>query len=161
MVFGSFWFQGKWPLSWKRLHINFLEMYPVLMAFIVFSKKLRNARIRFYCDDSCVVECLNKLTSKSKDLMKVIRPLACVLMVNNITVKFIHTPGVENKLCDLLSRQTVLLGEESADRFYSQSSLLENLKPHPTTIPVDLLPTNENCPIIKDKVVKFWSFEMR
>ena len=31
-VFGTRWFAGKWPVSWKNFHITLMELYPMVAA---------------------------------------------------------------------------------------------------------------------------------
>ena len=137
-VFGSSWIQGRFPESWielfqsHKIHISFLEMYPVFVAISIFGKFLTNTNVLFHSDNQAVVEVLNKQSSKDKHLMLLVRPLVLVLIRYNINLKLKHIPGLENGLPDAISR------------FQVTHQLLQShaMKPHPEVIPSHLLPTN-------------------
>ena len=88
-----------------------------------------------HCDNLGLVHMLNKQTSKSSSVMVLLRPLVLCLLSNKILFRAIHIPGIENSLCDLLSRQRA-----SADilRHYGMDD-------QPTPLPPDIRPENW-CP---------------
>ena len=131
-TYGRSWIQGTWPTKWKTLHISFLEMYPIYITISLFAPKLQNSSITFYSDNIGVVQILNKQSSKCHYLMQLVRPLVLILLHNNIHLKSLHIPGVENNLCDAISRSQVT---PSLLRQYGV-----NL--HPTPLPQHLLPEN-------------------
>ena len=131
-TYGKAWLQGTWPDEWKKLHISFLEMYPIYVTIALFAPKLRNSSITFHSDNMGVVHILNKQSSKCPFIMQLIRPLVLILLRYNIHLKSAHIPGVLNVLCDAISRQQVtpsLLAQYGADST-------------PTTLPQELLPAN-------------------
>ena len=131
-TYGKYWIQGTWPTSWQQLHISFLEMYPIYVTVAFFAPKLKNSSITFYSDNMGVVEILNKQSSKCHYLMQLVRPLVLILLHNNIHLKSKHIPGIENNLCDAISRSQVT---PSLLRQYGANS-------QPTHLPHHLMPDN-------------------
>ena len=133
-TYGKAWIQGSWPTSWQSLHISFLELYPIYVTIAMFAHKLRNSRINFYSDNMGVVQILNKQSSKCHYIAQILRPLVLILLHSNITLRSTHIPGIQNVLCDAISRQQVspkLLAQFGANQ-------------QPTPIPRHLRPGNFN-----------------
>lgn len=61
-------------------------------------------KVIFHCDNQLLVEILNKKTSKSNGVMKLIRPLVLTSLKSNIQFKSIHVQGLHNSITDALSR---------------------------------------------------------
>ena len=105
-TFRDTWLQGPWPQHWldKPFHIGVREVYPIWLVLKVFGSELQNTKLVFYCDNLGVVNSLNKLTSKCKLTMVVIREIVSVLLEFNIKLvgKFISTK--DNLLNDSISR---------------------------------------------------------
>ena len=79
-----------------------------------------------------VVHILNKQSSKCPYIMQLLRPLILILLQYNIQLKSQHIPGIENVLCDAISRWQVT------------PSLLQQYGAHPdpTPLPQELVPAN-------------------
>ena len=131
-TYGKSWIQGYWPQSWQKLHISFLELYPIYITIAMFAHKLRHSSINFFSDNMGVVQIINKQSSKCNYIMQVLRPLVLILLHYNITLRSSHIPGIQNILCDAISRQQVT------------PSLLRQYGAHqlPTPIPQHLRPAN-------------------
>ena len=114
------------------------------MSLSIFFFKLVNSKIRIHTDNKAVVDCLNKLSSKCKLLMQIIRPLTLILLKNNIQIRAIHIPGKQNTVCDILSRQEVhvLHGLLQPANRRMDGHHLRRLNLSPTPIPTELLPHN-------------------
>ncbi len=78
--YGSNWIQGVWPSEWKDFHINILELYPILALVETFGHKFRNSVIRFHCDNSSVVDVINKQFTKDSVMMVLIRRMVLRLL---------------------------------------------------------------------------------
>ena len=103
-TYGTQWIQGQWPKGWTKFHITVLEFFPVFVLVSMFAHLVKNANILYYCDNIAVVEIINKQTSRNKKVMEFLRPLILIMMRFNINLKSKHIPGVENILCDKISR---------------------------------------------------------
>ena len=110
--FGIF-FQGKWacaawPDSWfvKNIasDITVLELFPILVAITLWGAILVNRKVLFHCDNQAVVAIINTQTSKSNNVMILLRSLILKCLQFNIVLKAEHIPGSENALTDALSR---------------------------------------------------------
>ena len=123
---------GEFPANWKHLGIEALEMYAVLATFGAFAKSLRDRVVLLHCDNEALVHCLNKLTSKNKNVMSFLRPFVILLMSNNISLRCIHIRSEDNSVSDSLSRLQIARSR----------ILLPTLARSPTRVPDALLPKN-------------------
>ena len=123
------WASGKWPQDWHTegltADITFLEIFPIWVALKLWGKDLMRQRVCFNCDNKAVVDIINKMTSKNDKVMTVLRLITLACMRNNLVIKAKHVPGVDNKICDALSRFQM-------DRFRTVAPQAEI---HPTPLP--------------------------
>ena len=131
-TYGTHWIQGQWPKGWTKYHITVLEFFPVFVLVSMFAHLVKNANILYYCDNIAVVEIINKQISKNKKVMDFLRPLVLIMMRYNINLRSKHIPGVDNVLCDKISR------------FQVSPGLLQlyGMRLSPTPIPHHLQPRN-------------------
>lgn len=103
------WAYLQWPSSWANkpiIHdITFLELVPIVLAFTIWAKALRNKKIILHIDNLALVHIINKQSSSSDRVMFLIRPLMLVTIKNNIQFKAQHIPGNQNGIADAISRQ--------------------------------------------------------
>ena len=127
-VYGTSWIQGRW----QTFDITVLELYPIFLLISMFGFKLKNSKITFHCDNIAVVAVINKQTSKSPQLMHIIRKLVITLLTHNICLHAVHIEGSKNFFCDSVSRYQVT------------PAILQQfgMKPTPMPIPAHLLPEN-------------------
>lgn len=126
------WIQERYPPSWSRHHITILELYPVYVMLALFGRQITNSNVCFSSDNEAVVHMLNGQTSKHPFAMTIIRSLVLILVKYNIYLRAKHLPGIDNKLCDAISRfQTTPVMMESF-----------NMEPIPTDLPDNLRPEN-------------------
>ena len=59
-VFGSHWFNGRFPLIWQSYSIAVLEGYPVVAALGFWVHLMSNHLVFFLTDNQAVVEIINK-----------------------------------------------------------------------------------------------------
>lgn len=112
MGFGIFfqhhWCNDKWPIGWHKQgitkDITVLELFPILVALFLFQDELKNKKIQFFCDNEAVVHILNTQTSKNENVMSLMRVLTLQCLRINAVVKGVHVRGIDNKICDALSR---------------------------------------------------------
>ncbi|XP_069176650.1 uncharacterized protein [Procambarus clarkii] len=138
LTLGAAWFRGTWPQVWCRLNIALLELYPFYMGIALFAPVLANKRLVCKSDNSAVVNVLTSLSARCPLLMQIVRPLAVLLLIHNITLIPSHLPGKLNGVCDALSRLQTL-----PPLFLQDAGLAAT----PTLVPAHLLPCNCEDPI--------------
>ena len=106
-VFKDMWLHGVFDSSVETMHISVLELYPIIVAVVVWSDLLSNQCIVFHCDNLAVVFMINKQTSDNKSCMSLLRFFVIHCMRHNILVKAQHIPGKSNVVPDLISRQQI------------------------------------------------------
>ena len=137
--FGIF-FQGQWtcsvwPQSWikqgRLQDITLLEYFPILVAIYIWGEKLSNRKVLLHCDNKAVVQVINKQTTKSLDIMVLVRALTLKCLKLNIVLRAEHIPGCKNVIADSLSRLQITrfrqLAPEADDCPASIPSLLWNI----------------------------------
>ena len=83
-MFGSQWFAELWPVAFQELHINIMELFPIVLAVEIWGHKMANHKVLFYSDNKATVYTINKQTSKEKFMMKLIRRLVLFSLKYNI-----------------------------------------------------------------------------
>ena len=106
-VFVDSWLHGLFEISEQQLNIAVLELYPIVLAVVIWSASLSNRCVVFHCDNNAVVHMINKQSSDNTSCMSLLRYFVIHCMQNNILVKAQHIPGKENVVSDMLSRQQV------------------------------------------------------
>ena len=131
-VFGSRWFYGAWPGSWRSLNITCLELFPITLAVHIWGRLMTNQCVVFFTDNSALVlvDILNKQSSKHTIVMTPLRPLILCCLRHNIFFKARHVPGLENSRADFISRFQI-------DSF---KAITPDADPFPTPVPTNLLP---------------------
>ena len=106
--FGDQWFQGEIPeniLQLSEAHsMAFCELYPIVMACVLWGSEWPRKRILFFCDNMSSVNIINKVRSKISLIMSLVRKLTWCSANNNFTLHAKHIPGVKNNIADALSR---------------------------------------------------------
>ena len=59
-VFGSRWFYGAWPRSWRSLNITCLELFPITLAVHIWGRLMTNQCVVFFTDNAALGDILNK-----------------------------------------------------------------------------------------------------
>ena len=103
------WFYGAWPEGLldrldSKISICFQELYPIVVAAIVWGSAWARKRIVFHCDNMGVVYVLNKGSSKSADVMKLLRRLTLVAATHHFSFASQWVQGRRNEKADALSR---------------------------------------------------------
>ena len=98
------WFQGYWPTSWQAFSIAVKELYPIVLALILWSHVLADKRLLVRCDNEAVVHVINNQTCKEQNIMSLIRTMTVTIMRNNVILRAKHVPGKKNIIADALSR---------------------------------------------------------
>ncbi|CAG2231067.1 unnamed protein product [Mytilus edulis] len=98
IYFKGRWAHGLWPRTWHKRgllsNITFLELFPVMVAIILWGSELRNKKVLFHIDNEGAVHIINKKSSKSSDVMVLVRRLVLETLHHNILIKADHVPVV-------------------------------------------------------------------
>ena len=98
-----------WPVHWHGCpimrDITLLELIPVVLAISTWGSQFSNKRLIMHMDNEALVSVINKQTSKSKNVMTLVRNLVLCLLQNNTTFCSEHVPGSSNKIADSISRK--------------------------------------------------------
>ena len=98
--------QSAYPEIWSINPIHILELYPIFLLIAMFSRNFRDSFVNEWCGNQAVVAIINNLTANESVVLGLLRRIVLILMKNNIIIQTPHIPGVDNKLCDALSRHT-------------------------------------------------------
>jgi hypothetical protein len=98
----------------------------------MFGSQLTNLSVLHCTDNEGLIPIINKQSTSSKFIMKIVRQLVLKLIHFNISLYAKHVPGKTHILCDRISR------------FQETPQLLQeyNMNPRPLKIPRDLIPSN-------------------
>lgn len=111
VVYGSHWIFSAWPSEmpgvpddiWKN-SMTFMELYPIVAAAFVFSHEWRKKKILFICDNMAVVYILRKGRSKCPFVMKLMRKLTWLALINGFYFSAEYISTMDNTSADFLSR---------------------------------------------------------
>ena len=84
--------------------MTYSELYPVVVAILIWGQSLANLRILFHIDNQAVVHIVNKQTSKSPEVMTLVRKLVLNTLLFNITLKAQYINTKSNAIADSISR---------------------------------------------------------
>ncbi|XP_041346996.1 uncharacterized protein LOC121366736 [Gigantopelta aegis] len=102
------WTYASWPQWWFEQgytdDITVLECFPILVATFIWGNRLANKKILFHSDNQSVVAIINSMTSKSHNILTLLRIFVLRCLQLNILFKEVHIPGNVNILTDSLSR---------------------------------------------------------
>ena len=126
---GSQWFMLPWEGPIKQCHITAKELVPIVVAAAVWGKGWQGQTVQVWCDNTAVVNIINRGSSRDKDAMHLARCLAFIEAKFDLDLVASHIKGVNNTLADALSRDNLTLFR----------SLLPQAAPEPTCIPESLL----------------------
>ena len=108
IYFQGEWAHAQWPIQWIEegllSDITYLELFPVLVALMIWGDRLRNQRILFHIDNQAVVTIMNKKSSKSPRVMHLLRKLVLLTLKYNILIRGKHIFGRTNLIADAISR---------------------------------------------------------
>ena len=118
VAFGTEW------LKIERPSIEYLELFGVTIAILVWIKEYQNSRILLHCDNESVCRMINKSSAGCKNCMVLMRLIVmeCLLYNVNVTAEWVATG--DNGKADALSRMDF-------NRFW-------DLGPHMDTTAVDI-----------------------
>lgn len=123
---GNKWFYGPWPPEFADINIAILEMYPIVISFMLWQDDLSNRKVTIFSDNHALVYIINKCSSKDPTIMDLVRKLIVVSLQNNIVFRAQHIPGKQNKAADALSRLNLQVFKEVAPQSEAHSSTIPN-----------------------------------
>ncbi|XP_044128316.1 uncharacterized protein LOC122921997 isoform X1 [Bufo gargarizans] len=102
------WCAGGWPESWVERgwvsNIALLELFPIVMAVVLWGDRFANRKVRFNCDNLGVVQAINSLSASSPPVVRLLQFLVLQCLSINVWVVARHVAGVTNSVADSLSR---------------------------------------------------------
>ena len=109
--FAGKWFQDTWPdelsmnsNSDKSLSVALLELYPIVMAAILWGNQWSKKRIIFKCDNLSCVFILRKGRSRCSNIMLLMRRLTWCAATYNFSFYSEHLRSEDNGISDSISR---------------------------------------------------------
>lgn len=106
--FQGHWVCATWPDEWitngRLADITLLELFPILVSIFIWGNHFRNKKVLLRCDNQSVVHLINSQTSKSAEVMVLVRALTLKCLQLNLTVRAEHIAGINNGIADSLSR---------------------------------------------------------
>ena len=107
-IYHNQWFQGEFPAELLKendtMSMALFELYPIVVACVLWGKQWKKLRIVFHCDNMSTVQIINKGRSKGKTIMKLMRKLTWCSATFNFTIHAQHVPGSLNSVADAISR---------------------------------------------------------
>ena len=103
-IFGPQWIQLAWSKEWARRDIMAKELVPIVLSCAMWGPLLSGSKVQFKCDNSGVVDSINKGSSKEPLVMHLLRCLWFFSAYFGFTIVACHIPGVLNTAADQLSR---------------------------------------------------------
>ncbi|XP_060077427.1 uncharacterized protein LOC132556980 [Ylistrum balloti] len=127
-IYKNQWFQGVFPAELQRSEpsMALFELYPIVMACVLWGHQWCKKRVLFHCDNMATVDIITKGRSKVKSIMRLVRTLTFHSAMYNFIVHARHIPGSDNNIADAISR--------------SQMSRFRKLAPQADLHPVPCLP---------------------
>lgn len=103
-AYENLWFQLQWPETWSATTIAPKELVPIAVGDTLWGPYWVGNRICCLCDNAAVIAAVNKGAARDPTLSHLLRLLAFVSAVLDITVTACHLPGEKNASADALSR---------------------------------------------------------
>ena len=104
IYFDGKWVAGRWPEKFLQNSIQWKELFPIYLSCVIWAPLFHRKRLEFHCDNQAVVDIWASNTTKSKEIMPILRKMFFVSASHNFTVKVSHIRGVSNSIADSLSR---------------------------------------------------------
>jgi len=82
----------------------FIELYPIVVAALLWGSEWKRKKIIFYCDNEATVAIVKKGRSKCIEIMKLMRQLTWCACLHNFQFTAKHVEGSNNCISDALSR---------------------------------------------------------
>ena len=103
-IYNNNWIQSRWPHHFERFSIDFKELFAIFAACVTWGPCWSGKRICFFTDNKPITEIWDSGSTRSDNLMHLIRALYFIAVQEQFTVSFKHIPGQINPVADALSR---------------------------------------------------------
>jgi hypothetical protein len=110
-ICGDKWFSQAWSREQReeagrieRESVPFMELYAIAAAAATFGSQWRGKKIKVQCDCEPVVTAVKKMSSRKKEMMRLIRVLYFIQAEKEFEMEIEHIRGEANVDADLLSR---------------------------------------------------------
>ena len=133
---GKNWTAKTWNRQWflsENPSIEYLELYGVTVAVLLWIKQFKNARILLHCDNESVCKMINKSTSGCKNCMVLLRLIVLQCLTHNVKITAEWVSTGDNGKADALSRLDF-------ERFWT---LDEDMCDTPTPPPEEIWPVEK------------------
>ena len=130
------WFSSAWPndmdslLDKDAISIAFQELYPIVIAAILWGQFWSRKSIIFHCENKATVYVLNKENSHCPDIMKLMRRLVLLSGKHSFSYRGVHILGEKNCLADSLSQLQI-------ERFHRLTP--PGTAPNPCRLPSEII----------------------
>ncbi|XP_063049791.1 uncharacterized protein LOC134444394 [Engraulis encrasicolus] len=103
------WFASTWPQAFLRGCADapssaVFELYPIVLAAIVWGKEWRTRSVLIHSDNEAVVNAINSTRTKSQTVSPYLRRLVWTAASCQFIIRAAHIPGHHNQIADSLSR---------------------------------------------------------
>ncbi|XP_067088810.1 uncharacterized protein [Osmerus mordax] len=107
--FANEWFSESWPVELEFLARDckstaLYELYPIVVACLLWGKHWCRKRIVVFCDNEGTVNIINKGRSSVALINKLVRRLTWTCITGNFVLRAAYIPGLLNNVADALSR---------------------------------------------------------
>jgi len=104
--FQGHWVSEAWPAWVKQLQldIQFKELVAIALALYLWADSLSNKKRLLFCDNEGAVQVINKMSSRFKPSMHIVRFIVSVALKHNLLLKAKHLPEKVDCIADALSR---------------------------------------------------------
>ena len=101
------WFAEIWLPHQQDWSMPCKELYPIMIATIIWGARFSGKRVLVHCDNLPVVNFLNKGYTSREPAATMLRKITLSAMSNNFALRCVHIEGAKNTFADLLSRQRI------------------------------------------------------
>ena len=105
--------KGVWSVQQQTLHINYLEMWAVLLALKAFEREVKGQVVLIVSDNTTVVSHINRQGgTRSWDMCAILWRTLTWCATRGIQLRARHIAGRLNVIADKLSRHNQIIGSE-------------------------------------------------
>ena len=101
------WTGAAWDKEWIEVNqpsIEYLELYAVTVAVLLWIREFKNSRILLHCDNVSICTMINKTSSGCRNCMVLIRLIVLECLVHNVHLQAEWVPTGDNGKADAIFR---------------------------------------------------------